>query len=161
MTVPQPYHTTYRRWWLAWLWLSLPLTVWAQQPAEHLTAKQTGVGVFGAVMGIHGDTMGVWGDVVLDSANVVGEGQLSLRGRSTTEPVAPQRIVAKHAQVQHLHLANPGKTMLLGDLRVEKSLTVETGVFDVSAGKLEQGATCQIRLLRGAQLSNQSSHWLK
>lgn len=141
-------------WCLAWLWLSLPLTVLAQQPADSLTNQQPGVGVFGAVMDIHADTVGVWGDVVFDSANIGGNGILSLRGHSPAEPAGTQRIIAQYSQVQHLHLASTDKTVLLGSLRIEKSLTVATGVFDVSAGKLEQSATCQTRLLHGAHILN-------
>ncbi|MBD2699166.1 hypothetical protein IC229_00860 [Spirosoma sp. BT702] len=154
MAFSPTYHATYRRW-VIWLWLGLPLVTWAQQPADSLATKQTGVGVFGPAMGILADTLGVWGDVVLDSASVTGNGVLSLRGHSPNEPAMPQRIVAQRSEVQHLHLASSGKTVLLGDLRIGKSLTVEQGVFDVSAGKLEQSATCQIRLLRGARLSSQ------
>ena len=166
MTIPQTYLTHYNRLmraggWLTWLWLGMPLMTWAQQPADSLATRQTGVGVFGPAMGILADTLGIWGDVVLDSAVVIGNGVLSLRGHSPNKPAMPQRIVAQRSEVQYLHLASPGKTVLLGDLRIEKSLTVEQGVFDVSAGKLEQGATCQIRLLRGARLSNQPTWTLQ
>ncbi|GAB3741769.1 hypothetical protein GCM10028816_50700 [Spirosoma lituiforme] len=115
-----------------------------------------GLGVFGQSLGIHGgDSLGVYGDLVLVHAEVVGEGVLVLKSRH------PQHIVSNHSTLSNLALKNPTRVDLQGELRVKQSLTVDQGVFAVSATQLEMDLGSQLRLLRGAQLTNQPTYTLQ
>lgn len=108
-----------------------------------------GLGVFGSVLGLHGsDTLTVRGDLVLDRADVVGDGVLSMQGKK------PARLVARHSRLAHLHIRAEKGVTLQGDLRIERSLTIETGILDVRTATMILGTQAQLRLLPTGKLLN-------
>ncbi|PRY27022.1 hypothetical protein CLV58_13524 [Spirosoma oryzae] len=142
--------------WIA-LWLAVSVPVDGQAPLERTTDAQRmdtsrtsqlrGLGIFGKALGIHGqDSLLVAGDLVLDRAEVVGEGVLLLKSR------APQQLIARHSTLINLAIDNPTQVTLRGDLRVKQSLTVKEGTLIDRDGNLTLDPTCQTTLLAGGQL---------
>lgn len=132
---------------------TLPLASSVAQPAD--TSREQvplGMGVFGAVLGIHSsDSLIVMGDLMLDHANVVGEGVLVLKGRQ------PRRLMSTNSILTNLAIDNPTQVTLEGDLRVTKHLTVKGGTFAADNGTLTVTPVCQTQLLAGGRLKTGSA----
>lgn len=106
-----------------------------------------GMGVFGTALGIHGrDSLMVAGDLVLDHADVVGEGVLVLKSKQ------PKRLIARNSTLTNLAIDNPTRVTLQGDLRITGHLTIKAGTFATDEGTLMLTPTCQTKLLVGGQL---------
>lgn len=122
------------------------VTLLLSAPTRAQTVR-SGLGVFGNGFGIHGtDTLTVWGDLVLEGTEVVGEGTLKLRGHRSAQ------LVAHRSTVQKLHVANPTRVTLHGDLRVTQRLTVEEGSLDTRPGALILPNTCTVVISKADKL---------
>ena len=140
-------------------WILLLYTLWLpasllSQPAlvsdsasNQVDTVHTGMAVFGKVLGIHGaDTLAVQGDLILVEAEIVGEGTLSLCASQ------PQRITARKSSVQHLHIDNPTKVTVQGELTIQKSLVVESGVVDSRMAKFVLSDSCCLHIQAGGHV---------
>lgn len=109
----------------------------------------TGVYIFDTLfIGVNGNLSVIGGDLYLERAQVLGKGTLRLQGQ------LPVRIVSEQSQVANLRLLNPGTVTLEGNLRVNQSLTVEGGIFEVSHTRLIISDSTRIRLLSGAKVNS-------
>lgn len=148
--------------WILFLYtLWLPASLLAQpvlvsgSVENQVDTVHMGMAVFGKVLGIHGiDTLALQGDLILVEAEIVGSGILSLCGRR------PQRIIAKKSSVQNLHIANPTKVIVQGDLSIQKSLVIEKGVFDSRMANLMLSNRCRFQISKEGQILWQKNRLL-
>ncbi len=142
--------------WIA-LWLAVSVPVDGQAPVQERVETKTndtiqatvlnGLGVFGRALGIHGqDSLVVAGDLILDRADVVGEGVLLLKSDR------PQQLIARQSSLNRLAIDNPNQVALHGDLRIKKRLAVKQGTFNTTDGNLRLDPACQTELLAGGQV---------
>jgi hypothetical protein len=112
------------------------------------TAK-TGIGIFDTLFIAENGTLRIHGNVYLKQAHVLGEGRLLVQGESQS------KIVADHSEVNNLEITTHTTISLEGELAVNQSLTVQSGIFDISAGKLYVSDSTAIQLNnRGSILQN-------
>jgi len=74
--------------------------------------------------------LSVKGNVVLNHANIQGEGTLMLTDNKDID------LVSTFSSVQHLVINNTHTVTLRGSLTIQKSLKVQQGTFDVQHGNL-------------------------
>ncbi len=85
-------------------------------------------------------------DLILDSANVLGQGKVILKNSEK------QYILSTKSKVNHLLIHTPTSVQLLGDLQINKSLSVYIGIFDVSEAKLTMGGNSTLSLINGGKI---------
>ena len=84
-------------------------------------------------------------DLILDKAVIAGQGNLVMKSDN------PQVIKSKKGRIDKLIIDNPTETRLDGDLEIKQSLTIKTGKFNISKGKLIIDPDA-ILLLNGASI---------
>jgi hypothetical protein len=125
---------------LAIICVALPLCF-----GEASTGK-TGTGIFDTLYISENASLGIQGDVYLKYAHVLGKGTLAIQGESRS------KILSDHSEVNSMKVSTHGKVSLEGELTVNHSLTVQYGIFDLSAGKLDVSDSTEIQLLNGAEI---------
>ena len=82
----------------------------------------------------------------LKHAHVLGKGTLAVQGESRS------KIVSDHSEVNNLEVNTSGNVSLEGELAINYLLTVQSGIFDLSVGKLDVSDSTEVRLLDGAKI---------
>jgi len=101
---------------------------------------KSGIGIFDTLFIAGNASLRVHGDVYLTQAHVLGKGSLVITGESQS------KIVSDHSEVNNLKISTNSKVNLEGELAVNQSLTVRSGLFDISAGKLDVSDSAKVYL---------------
>ena len=112
---------------------------------------KSGIGIFDTLFIAGNASLHVHGDMYLKQAHVLGKGSLVITGESQS------RIVSDHSEVNNLEISTRSKVNLEGELAVNQSLTVQSGVFDISGGKLDVADSATVHLQNGGQIQSDTS----
>jgi hypothetical protein len=110
------------------------------------SSAKNGVGIFDTLFIASNTSLNIQGDVYLKHAHVLGKGTLAVQGESRG------KIVSDHSEVNNLKVTTHSKVRLEGELTVNHSLTVQSGIFDLSAGKLDVSDSTEVKILNGAEI---------
>ncbi|SEJ69058.1 hypothetical protein SAMN04487995_5948 [Dyadobacter koreensis] len=108
--------------------------------------ETTGISIFDTLFIANNTSLSIHGNVYLNQAHVLGKGNLVVQGESQS------KIISDHSEVNNLEIITHGILRLEGELRVNHSLSVQSGILDLSAGKLHVSDSTKVRLLNGAVL---------
>jgi hypothetical protein len=112
---------------------------------------KTGIGVFDTLFIAESGTLRIHGDVYLAQAHVLGKGRMVIGGDSRSE------IVSDHSEISNLEIYTHTTITLEGELAVNQTLTVQSGIFDISAGKLDVADITAIALMNGGKILQNAS----
>lgn len=106
--------------------------------------ETTGISIFDTLFIANNTSLSIHGNVYLNQAHVLGKGNLVVQGESQS------KIISDYSEVNNLEIITHGIVSLEGELTVNHSLSVQSGILDLSAGKLDVSDSTEIQLLNGA-----------
>ena len=107
---------------------------------------KTGVGIFDTLFIAENGGLRIHGDVYLKQAHVLGKGRLIVQGKNHS------KIISDRSEVNNLEITTHTTIRLEGELAVNQSLTIQSGTFDISAGKLDVADSASIQLQNGGHI---------
>ncbi|REA60953.1 hypothetical protein DSL64_13745 [Dyadobacter luteus] len=111
--------------------------------------NRAGIGIFDTLFVANG-SLAVHGDIHLVDAHVLGQGSLVMRAESSA------KIVSQRSEVNNLVVVMPGRVQLEGELVIRQSLSLQSGILDVSAGALILSDSAALQLKHGASILQNS-----